>query len=66
MTVAVILFIVCILASSIGAIVGAGGGVIIKPVLDYGGTQDAWSRIAVGSMNYSLNAASVTCSDSGK
>ena len=34
MTVAVILFIVCILASSIGAIVGAGGGVIIKPVLD--------------------------------
>jgi hypothetical protein len=32
----------------------------------YGGTQDAWSRIAVGSMNYSLNAASVTCSDSGK
>lgn len=34
MTVAVILLIVCILASSIGAIVGAGGGVIIKPVLD--------------------------------
>lgn len=32
----------------------------------YGGTQDAWSRIAVGSMNYSLNAASVTCSDTGK
>ena len=32
----------------------------------YGGTQDAWSRISVGSMNYSLNAASVTCSDSGK
>ena len=32
----------------------------------YGGTQDAWSRIALGSMNYSLNAASVTCSDSGK
>ncbi|MBQ2256405.1 MAG: leucine-rich repeat domain-containing protein [Clostridia bacterium] len=32
----------------------------------YGGTQDAWSRIAVGSMNYSLNAASVTCQDSGK
>ena len=32
----------------------------------YGGTQEAWSRIAVGSMNYSLNAASVTCSDSGK
>ncbi len=32
----------------------------------YGGTQDAWSRVAVGSMNYSLNAASVTCQDSGK
>lgn len=32
----------------------------------YGGTQDAWSRIAVGSMNYSLNAASVTCADTGK
>ena len=31
---ALILFIVCILASSIGAVVGAGGGVIIKPVLD--------------------------------
>lgn len=31
---AIILFIVCILASSIGAVVGAGGGVIIKPVLD--------------------------------
>ena len=30
----VILFVVCISASSIGAIVGAGGGVIIKPVLD--------------------------------
>lgn len=30
----VILFLVCIIASSVGAIVGAGGGVIIKPVLD--------------------------------
>ncbi len=29
-----ILFIVCIVASGVGAIVGAGGGVIIKPVLD--------------------------------
>ncbi|MBQ9990174.1 MAG: sulfite exporter TauE/SafE family protein [Lachnospiraceae bacterium] len=29
-----VLFIVCILASSVGAVVGAGGGVIIKPVLD--------------------------------
>lgn len=29
-----ILFMVCILASAIGSIVGAGGGVIIKPVLD--------------------------------
>ena len=35
--VTVILFTVCILASSIGAIVGAGGGVIIKPVLDMTG-----------------------------
>ena len=31
---AIILFMVCILASSVGAVVGAGGGVIIKPVLD--------------------------------
>lgn len=30
----VILFLVCIIASSVGAVVGAGGGVIIKPVLD--------------------------------
>lgn len=30
----VILFLVCIFASSIGAIVGAGGGIIIKPILD--------------------------------
>lgn len=30
----VILFVVCLLASSVGAVVGAGGGVIIKPVLD--------------------------------
>ena len=31
---AVVLFFICIIASSVGAIVGAGGGVIIKPVLD--------------------------------
>lgn len=31
---AVILLIICLMASSVGAIVGAGGGVIIKPVLD--------------------------------
>ncbi len=31
---AALLFLVCIVASSVGAIVGAGGGVIIKPVLD--------------------------------
>lgn len=30
----VILFLICIIASSVGAIVGAGGGVIIKPVMD--------------------------------
>ncbi len=29
-----LIFIICIMASSIGAIVGAGGGVIIKPVMD--------------------------------
>lgn len=32
--VAIILLLVCLFASSIGAVVGAGGGVIIKPVLD--------------------------------
>lgn len=31
---AFVLFLICILASSLGAIVGAGGGVIIKPALD--------------------------------
>lgn len=31
---AIILLIICLAASSVGAIVGAGGGVIIKPVLD--------------------------------
>ena len=35
--IAVFLFLICILASSIGAVVGAGGGVIIKPVLDMTG-----------------------------
>lgn len=29
-----ILFLICLFASSVGAVVGAGGGVIIKPVLD--------------------------------
>lgn len=29
-----LLFMICLLASSVGAIVGAGGGVIIKPVVD--------------------------------
>jgi uncharacterized membrane protein YfcA len=29
----VILFLICILASGVGSIVGAGGGVIIKPTL---------------------------------
>ncbi len=29
-----ILFIICLFASAIGAVVGAGGGIIIKPVLD--------------------------------
>ena len=31
---AFVLFFICITASSVGAIVGAGGGVIIKPVID--------------------------------
>ncbi|MBR5316431.1 MAG: sulfite exporter TauE/SafE family protein [Lachnospiraceae bacterium] len=31
---AILLLVICMLASAIGAIVGAGGGVIIKPVLD--------------------------------
>lgn len=34
MMLAFLLFLICIIASSVGAIVGAGGGVIIKPVLD--------------------------------
>lgn len=32
--VAIILLFICLMASSVGAVVGAGGGVIIKPVLD--------------------------------
>ncbi len=31
---AIILLAICLIASSVGAVVGAGGGVIIKPVLD--------------------------------
>ena len=34
LTLFILLFVICTLASSIGALVGAGGGVIIKPVLD--------------------------------
>ncbi len=30
----VVFFLICLIASSIGAIVGAGGGIIIKPVMD--------------------------------
>ncbi|MBR3396473.1 MAG: sulfite exporter TauE/SafE family protein [Lachnospiraceae bacterium] len=30
----ILLFVICLAASSIGAVVGAGGGVIIKPVVD--------------------------------
>jgi len=32
--IAVLLFFICLVASTVGSIVGAGGGVIIKPVLD--------------------------------
>lgn len=34
MGIAVLLFFICLIASTVGSIVGAGGGVIIKPVLD--------------------------------
>lgn len=34
MAIAILLFLVCLIASTVGSIVGAGGGVIIKPVLD--------------------------------
>ena len=34
MAIAVLLFFICLIASTVGSIVGAGGGVIIKPVLD--------------------------------
>jgi len=40
MLLSVSLFVICILASSVGAIVGAGGGVIIKPVVDLLGLLD--------------------------
>ena len=33
----IILFVICFLSSSVGSVVGAGGGVIIKPVLDITG-----------------------------
>lgn len=32
--IAILLFFICIIASSVGAVVGAGGGVIIKPAVD--------------------------------
>lgn len=34
MGITVLLFFICLIASTVGSIVGAGGGVIIKPVLD--------------------------------
>ena len=34
MGIAVLLFLICLISSTVGSIVGAGGGVIIKPVLD--------------------------------
>ena len=34
MGIAILLFFVCLIASTVGSVVGAGGGVIIKPVLD--------------------------------
>ena len=34
MGIAILLFFICLISSTVGSIVGAGGGVIIKPVLD--------------------------------
>lgn len=34
MPIALLLFLICLFASTVGSVVGAGGGVIIKPVLD--------------------------------
>ena len=49
-----ILFLICLLASSIGAIVGAGGGVIIKPVMDLFGLMP------VSTVSF-LSGATVLC-----
>lgn len=50
---AVLLF-VCLVASTIGAIVGAGGGVIIKPVLD------AFGVLPVSTVSF-LSSVTVLC-----
>lgn len=34
MYIGILLFLICLIASTVGAVVGAGGGVIIKPMLD--------------------------------
>lgn len=38
---ALVLLIICFAASTVGAVVGAGGGVIIKPLLDFSGLMPA-------------------------
>ena len=38
---ALILLVICFAASTVGAVVGAGGGVIIKPLLDFSGLMPA-------------------------
>lgn len=48
------LFLICLFASSIGAVVGAGGGVIIKPVLD------ALELLPVRSVSF-LSSCTVFC-----
>lgn len=50
----VLLFAVCLAASTIGAIVGAGGGVIIKPVLD------AFAVLPVSTVSF-LSSVTVLC-----
>lgn len=49
-----VLFFVCLVASTIGAIVGAGGGVIIKPVLD------AFGVLPVSTVSF-LSSVTVLC-----
>lgn len=56
MEIGIIYFIVIVLANSIGAVSGMGGGVIIKPILDFMGTDSVaavsfYSTVAVFTMS---------------